>query len=97
MGEALGKRLHDARHAEFSLLAQAYAASTPVTVHVAIGTDTPHMHPAADPATHRDFRLLCSYVADLNEGGVYLNFGSAVMLPEVFLKSVSAMRNLGHP
>jgi hypothetical protein len=102
MGEALGKRLQEARHAEFSLLAQAYAASIPVTVHVAIGTDTPHTHPAADPAllgaaTHRDFRLLCSYVADLNDGGVYLNCGSAVVLPEVFLKSVSAVRNLGNP
>ena len=87
---------------EFSLLAQAYAASMPVTVHVAIGTDTPHTHPAADAAalgaaTHRDFRLLCSYVADLNDGGVFLNCGSAVVLPEVFLKAVSAVRNLGHP
>jgi hypothetical protein len=85
-----------------SLLAQAYAASVPVTVHVAMGTDTPHTHPAADPAAigsagHRDFRLLCACVADLNEGGVYLNIGSAVVLPEVFLKAVSAVRNLGHP
>jgi hypothetical protein len=73
-----------------------------VTVHVAIGTDTPHTHPAADAAaigsaSHRDFRLLSAYVADLNEGGVYLNVGSAVVLPEVFLKAVSAVRNLGHP
>jgi hypothetical protein len=73
-----------------------------VTVHVAIGTDTPHTHPAADPAaigsaSHRDFRLLAAYIADLNEGGVYLNVGSAVVLPEVFLKAVSAVRNLGHP
>ena len=91
-----------ARTREFSLLAQAYAASVPVTVHVAIGTDTPHTHPAADAAalgaaTHRDFRLLCSYVADLHDGGVFLNCGSAVVLPEVFLKAVSAVRNLGHP
>ena len=73
-----------------------------MTVHVAIGTDTPHTHPAADPAaigsaSHRDFRLFSAYVADLNEGGVYLNVGSAVVLPEVFLKAVSAVRNLGHP
>jgi hypothetical protein len=73
-----------------------------VTVHVAIGTDTPHTHPAADPAaigsaSHRDFRLFSACVADLNEGGVYLNVGSAVVLPEVFLKAVSAVRNLGHP
>ena len=73
-----------------------------MTVHVAIGTDTPHTHPAADAAaigsaSHRDFRLLSAYISDLNDGGVYLNVGSAVVLPEVFLKSVSAVRNLGHP
>jgi hypothetical protein len=104
MGEALGRAL-DAQappHGECSLVLQAYRSGIPLTVHVAIGTDTPHMHPAADPAaigsaTHRDFRLLCSSVADLNEGGVYLNVGSAVVMPEVFLKAVSAVRNLGHP
>jgi hypothetical protein len=85
-----------------TLLLQAYEASVPVTVHVAMGTDTPHTHPAADPAAigragHRDFRLFCASVADLHEGGVYLNLGSAVVLPEVFLKAVSAVRNLGHP
>ncbi len=74
----------------------------PVTVHVAVGADTPHTHPAADgPAigatTHHDFRLLCSLVRGLNDGGVYLNVGSAVVLPEVFLKAVSVVRNLGHP
>ena len=104
MGESLGRHLScaSAPHAESSLLAQAYAAAVPVTVHVAIGTDTPHTHPAADPAaigaaSHRDFRLLCSYVTGLDQGGVYLNVGSAVVLPEVFLKAVSAVRNLGHP
>ena len=73
-----------------------------MTVHVAMGTDTPHTHPAADgaaigTATHRDFRLLCSLVRGLDSGGVYLNVGSAVVLPEVFLKAVSVVRNLGHP
>jgi hypothetical protein len=104
IGEALGRWLSDAAtpHARFSLLAQAYTASIPVTVHVAIGTDTPHTHPAADPAaigaaSHLDFRLLCAYVAALHDGGIYLNVGSAVVLPEVFLKAVSAVRNLGHP
>jgi len=105
MGEALGRRLHeiaDARFAPASLVLQAWRAATPVTVHVAVGTDTPHMHPSAAPAaigsaTHRDFRLLCSLVAGLHDGGVYLNVGSAVVLPEVFLKAVSAVRNLGHP
>jgi len=105
MGEALGRRLDSSpppEHAASSLLLQAYRQGTPVTVHVAIGTDTPHTHPAADPAaigsaSHRDFRLFSACVADLNEGGVYLNVGSAVVLPEVFLKAVSAVRNLGHP
>ena len=102
MGEALGRRLAAAPHGDFSLLVQAYRQAVPVTVHVAGGTDTPHMHPTANgaamgSASHRDFRLLCAYVADLNEGGAYLNVGSAVLLPEVFLKTVSAVRNLGHP
>ena len=105
MGEALGERLvriADPAFAADSLLLQAYQNSTPVTVHVAIGTDTPHTHPAADAAaigaaTHRDFRLFCSLVAEMNEGGVYLNVGSAVVLPEVFLKAISAVRNLGTP
>lgn len=104
MGEALGRWLetHAAPHAEYSLLAHAYGHGTPATVHVAIGTDTPHMHPAVDAAalgsaTHRDFRLLCACLADLHDGGVYLNVGSAVVMPEVFLKAVSAVRNLGHP
>lgn len=103
MGEALGRRLHEIASYQFgpaSLVLQAWRAATPVTVHVAVGTDTPHMHPAADAAaigstTHRDFRLLCSLVALLDDGGVYLNVGSAVVLPEVFLKAVSAVRNLG--
>jgi hypothetical protein len=99
MGEALGRSLTSG---DGSLLYGAYHAGVPVTVHVAIGTDTPHTHPAADggaigSATHRDFRLFCSLVTELNEGGIYLNVGSAVLLPEVFLKAVSAVRNLGHP
>lgn len=105
MGEALGARLAriaDPGCAGYSLLYQAYQQGVPVTVHVAIGTDTPHTHPAADAAaigaaTHRDFRLFCSLVAEMNGGGVYLNVGSAVVLPEVFLKAVSTVRNLGAP
>lgn len=109
MGEALGRRLNElsvgqalSPAMEASLVLQAYRHGTPVTVHVAVGTDTPHMHPAADgaalgSATHRDFRLFCAYAADLDDGGVYLNCGSAVVLPEVFLKAVSAVRNLGYP
>jgi hypothetical protein len=105
MGEALGRKLDgiaDPAYAPGSLLVGAYRHGTPVTVHVAVGTDTPHVHPSAVPAaigsaTHRDFRLLCTLAAELNDGGVYLNVGSAVILPEVFLKAVSAVRNLGHP
>ena len=105
MGEALGRWLDliaPAKHASSSLLLAAYRNSTPVTVHVAMGTDTPHAHPAADAAaigesTHRDFRLFAGLVCDLNDGGVFLNVGSAVVMPEVFLKAVSAARNLGHP
>lgn len=104
-GEAIGARLAATAKpgfAEYCLQHGAYQAGVPVTVHVAIGTDTPHTHPAADGAalgraTHRDFRLLCSLVREINEGGVYLNVGSAVVLPEVFLKAVSVVRNLGYP
>lgn len=104
-GEALGKlldKIADARTADKSLLVQAWRASVPVTVHIAVGTDTPHTHPRADAeamghATHHDFRLFCSLVRGIDQGGVYVNAGSAVVLPEVFLKAVSAVRNLGFP
>ncbi len=105
LGEALSVRLEriaDPKFAGSSLLHEAYRAGIPITVHVAIGTDTPHTHPAArgaaiGEATHHDFRLLCAMVKELNDGGVYLNVGSAVVLPEVFLKAVSVVRNLGNP
>jgi hypothetical protein len=104
VGEALGAaldRLAPPEHAEASLLVQAWRARVPVTVHVAVGTDTPHTHPAVNAealgaATHRDFRLFASLVSQLNGGGVYLNAGSAVVMPEVFLKALSCVRNLGH-
>jgi len=104
MGEAAGKLLTNprlkAKHLEASVLAAAYRARIPVTVHLAIGTDIPHMHPSADgaalgAATHTDFRLFCALVKRMQPGGVYLNWGSAVILPEVFLKAVSVARNLG--
>lgn len=102
LGEALGERAQGSPHAEASLLAQAWASRVPVTVHLAIGTDTPHMHPQAGgaalgAATHHDFRLACTLVSELGGGGAYLNVGSAVVLPEVFLKCVSVVRNLGTP
>lgn len=105
MGEAICRKitdLADPRYAAASLLHGAYARKIPVTVHVAVGTDTPHTHPGADGAaigrtSHHDFRLLCEMIRGLDEGGVYLNVGSAVVMPEVFLKAVSVVRNLGYP
>lgn len=102
LGEAVGRQLEAMKpaYAAKSLLHSAYAASVPVTVHVAIGTDIVHIHPRADGAaigqtTLQDFQLLCSIVRELDSGGVYLNLGSAVLLPEVFLKTVTVVRNLG--
>ncbi len=91
-----------APYADVSLLAQAYRHRVPFTVHLALGTDIFHVHPGADGAalgasSHRDFRLFCAQAARLHRGGVYLNCGSAVILPEVFLKAVSAVRGLGRP
>ena len=104
-GEALGRLLDaiaDPRYASQSLVLEAWRANVPVTVHIAVGTDTPHTHPSAvaediGHATHTDFRLVSSLVTGLDQGGVFLNVGSAVVLPEVFLKAVSTVRNLGHP
>ncbi|HUO77811.1 MAG TPA: hypothetical protein VMU21_09575 [Thermodesulfovibrionales bacterium] len=83
-----------------SIFAEGYRLDIPVSVHVAMGTDIIHMHPHADGAmigegSLRDFRLLASVVADL-QGGVYINLGSAVIMPEVFLKALTIARNLGH-
>ncbi|HET8922835.1 MAG TPA: hypothetical protein VFN26_07530 [Candidatus Acidoferrum sp.] len=105
-GEAAGQFLSSGvipvKHANSSILVAAYNHRIPVTVHLAIGTDIPHMHPAAEgaalgAATHLDFRLFCALVEQMHPGGVYLNWGSAVLLPEVFLKAVSVARNLGVP
>jgi len=102
LGESLGRFLLDAKapRADLSLLARAAERSIPLTVHVAIGTDTLHQHPSFDGArtglgTHRDFKILAASMRGL-EGGVVLNFGSAVLMPEVFLKALSLVRNLGH-
>jgi hypothetical protein len=101
IGRYLGERRPRPRHLGASLLAAAYRLGRPATVHVAIGTDIVHVHPACDPAaigraSHLDFRLFAAQVARLGGGGVYLNVGSAVVLPEVFLKAVTLARNLGH-
>jgi hypothetical protein len=87
-------------HPDLSLLAAGARLEIPVTVHLAMGTDILHMHPGFDPArtgamSHLDFRILAAQVARL-EGGVYINAGSAVILPEVFLKAVAVARNLGY-
>jgi hypothetical protein len=105
LGESLGRYIQshpDFACAALSILGQAYETSVPVTVHVAIGTDIIHIHPNASganlgTATYQDFQLLCAMVQELHGGGVYLNVGSAVVLPEVFLKAISVVKNLGHP
>jgi hypothetical protein len=105
-GEAAGQYLTSGilspKFPQSSILIEAYKQRIPVTVHLAIGTDIPHMHPAVDPsslgaASHYDFRLFCALVQQMDGGGAYLNWGSAVLLPEVFLKAVSLARNLGGP
>src|SRR5467141_1802739 len=105
-GEAAGQYLSsgiiEVKHGNSSVLVGAYKHQIPVTIHLAIGTDIPHMHGAADgaalgAATHLDFRLFCALVQQMHPGGAYLNWGSAVLLPEIFLKAVSVVRNLGVP
>jgi hypothetical protein len=103
LGEAYGLKLDAVGKPglrEQSVLYAAWQRSIPVTVHLAMGTDTPHTHPIADGSalgrgTLHDFKLLCGIVSEMSNGGVYVNCGSAVVLPEVFLKVVSSVRNLG--
>ena len=102
LGWALGKHLDslDCPYADSSLVLAAYRAGIPCTIHVALGTDIVHMHPhvsgaALGEASLIDFRLLCSVVATM-EAGVWMNLGSAVIMPEVFLKAVSVVNNFGH-
>lgn len=101
-GESLGRFIveNNNPHREFSLLAACFEKGIPATVHVAVGTDIIHQHPAADgavlgQATFTDFRLFTSVVATLGNGGVFINIGSAVIMPEVFLKALSIAQNLG--
>lgn len=102
-GESVGRFILENKnpYAGLSLLALCAERSIPATVHVAIGNDIIHQHPDADGAvigetSFRDFRLLTSIISQLGDGGVYLNIGSAVILPEVFLKALSIAQNLGH-
>lgn len=101
LGQAVGEAIWEERlpQREHSLLAKAYREGVVATVHVAVGTDVVHVHPEADgaaigDASLRDFRRFCAVIGEL-EGGVYLNVGSAVVLPEVFLKALTLARNLG--
>jgi hypothetical protein len=103
LGEAIGRALTNlnSKNRGYSLLCAAYSQRIPFTAHVTIGGDIGHFHPTADGAalgatTHTDFRLLAELVRRMNGGGVYLNIGSAVVLPEVFLKCVTLVRNLGY-
>jgi deoxyhypusine synthase len=102
LGESVGRALLASKfpYVKESIIAAACSRNIPVTVHVAMGTDIIHMHPSCDGAafgegSHRDFRLLTDVVGSL-QGGAYLNVGSAVILPEVFLKALNVARNLGH-
>jgi hypothetical protein len=103
LGEALGKAVLalQPKHEDVSLLCAAYKSEVPFTAHLTIGGDIAHFHPSTDGAalgatSHTDFRLLGEIVRRMNGGGVYLNIGSAVTLPEVFLKCVTLVRNLGY-
>ncbi len=100
LGEAVGKKIVEENlpYKDYSILANAYELGVPATVHVAIGTDTIHMHPKADGASigktsHLDFRKFASCVKEIS-GGIFINVASAVILPEVFLKALSIARNI---
>jgi hypothetical protein len=102
LGQAVGAMLvqREFPYNHLSILAKAFELNIPVTVHVAIGADTIHLHPSANGAaigraSHLDFRILADLVSRL-EGGVFINLGSAVILPEIFLKALTLVRNLGH-
>ena len=101
LGAAVGAAIRQARlpHTRLSILAAGARLRVPVTVHVAVGTDIIHMHPSADGATIgaaslRDFRTLAAVVGELH-GGVFINLGSAVLIPEVFVKALNLARNVG--
>jgi hypothetical protein len=103
LGEAMGREVAklQPQHAVKSLLCSAYAHKIPFTAHLTIGADIGHFHASASGSalgetSHTDFKLFCSLVKEMNDGGVYLNLGSAVTMPEIFLKAVTVVRNLGH-
>ena len=102
LGESIGEALEgsDFKYLNYSVIYNAYRYNIPVTVHVAVGTDIIHMSPscsgeAVGETSLRDFKVFCNTIKEL-EGGVYFNIGSAVVLPEIFLKAVTLVRNLGY-
>ena len=103
MGEAVARALaalEPLRHPELSLTYQCWRHGVPATIHAALGCEIIHQHPAANGAaigdtSHRDFRRLAASLAGLHDGGVVLNVGSAVIMPEVFLKALTVARNVG--
>ena len=102
VGESVGKMIFNSSfpYKEMSLLSSAYRLNIPVTVHVALGTDIIHFHPnvsgkAVGKSSLHDFFIFCALIEHLQGGGIYMNMGSAVVLPEVFLKAVSYVRNRG--
>ncbi len=104
LGEAMGREVtnQNAPNADKSLLCQTYKNKIPFTAHLTIGADIGNFHASADGSalgetSHQDFKLFCSIVKEMNGGGVYLNIGSAVTMPEIFLKAVTVIRNLGFP
>ncbi|HEY8561341.1 MAG TPA: hypothetical protein VIL74_13270 [Pyrinomonadaceae bacterium] len=103
LGEAMGREVaaQNPPHADKSLLCQTYSNKIPFTAHLTIGADIGHFHASSDgaalgAASHTDFKLFCSIVREMGGGGVYLNLGSAVTMPEIFLKAVTVVRNLGY-
>lgn len=102
LGEAMGREVTEMNppNADKSLLCQSFENKIPFTAHLTIGADIGHFHSSCDGASlgatsHTDFKLFCSIIKGLNDGGVYLNVGSAVTMPEIFLKAVTVVRNLG--
>ena len=103
LGESMSIALAalDPPFADKSLLCASAKRKLPFNAHLTIGADIGHFHPGVDGAalgasSHTDFRLMCSLVGEMNGGGVYINYGSAVVMPEIFLKAVTVVRNLGH-
>ncbi len=104
LGYSLGRGILDRRapYEKHSILANAVGLNVPITIHVAVGTDIIHQHPSADGAvlgkgSMKDFQIFAGQLPEIDRGGVVINFGSAVLMPEVFLKALNVARNLGNP